>query len=335
MLDARKAAILRRVVAEHIVSGEPVGSQQVVKDEAIDVSPATVRADMAALERDGYLTHPHTSAGRVPTDLGYRYFVDHLDSNEVLDPISAERVAEFFTRAHRELDSMLRDTSRLLSALTDYAAVVVGPAHEDLLVRSVLVTRLAPAVAMVVAVLSNGVVEKQVFDLDEETTDEEIERANRELRQQCTGQVFSRLSVTPGSGAPKVDQIVACCLEAFTKDHSDLIEPADVYIGGTSTMARQFSAVDTVQEILSILEQSLVVVTLLSEVVAKGNSVSIGTENEVESLAECSLVVAPYRVDDEVVGTIGVLGPTRMNYPQALSAVAAVSKHLGDQLAGN
>jgi heat-inducible transcriptional repressor len=332
MLDARKSAILRKVVAEHIETGEPVGSAHVVRDAAIDVSPATVRADMAALEREGYLTHPHTSAGRVPTDLGYRFFVDHLESTD--DPHSEEQVAEFFGRAHGELERMLRDTSRLLSALTDHAAVVVGPAHEALVVRSALLTRLAPKVMLLVVVLSNGVVDKHIVDIAEETADADIDDANTVLRELLSGQTFSTLSRPVASHRVEVDRIVAACHRVLTDATVPSSEAGEVYVGGTAKMADQFAAVDTVREVLSVLEQSLVVVTLLSDVLSKGHSVSIGTENSVESLAECSLVVAPYEVDDEVVGTIGVLGPTRMNYPQALTAVALVSRHLGRQLSG-
>ncbi len=334
MLDERKSAILRKVVSEHIETGEPVGSSHVVNDEAIGVSAATVRSEMAALERDGYLMHPHTSAGRIPTDLGYRYFVDHLEDRGELDPVRAEQVSEFFTRAHGELNSLLRDTSRLLSSLTDHASVVVGPAHEALIVRSTHVTRLTPTIAMVVVVLSNGVVDKQTFSIPVETFDDDIELANEVLRRHIAGQVFSSMSAPVNSGSEVVDGIVHRCLAALSDQRNHVVDAGDVFIGGAANMAQQFAAVDTVHEILAILEQSLLVVTLLSEVVAKGNSVSIGAENEVESLAECSLVVAPYQVGGEVVGTIGLLGSTRMNYPQALSAVAVVSRRLGEQLAG-
>lgn len=335
MLDVRKSAILRKVVSEHIETGEPVGSQHVVRDESIDVSAATVRSEMASLEREGYLTHPHTSAGRVPTDLGYRFFVDQLEKSGTLDPVREEQVASFFTRAHGELDAMLRDTSRLLSTLTDYAAVVVGPSHEALVVCSALITRLGPRVLLVLVVLSNGVVDKHVVDIDEATSDDDVELANTFLRSHIAGQTLATLSDPLPSGSLVVDDIVGVCVRAVTESGEQSYDPTEVYIGGTAKMANQFSAVDTVQEILSILEQSLVVVTLLGEVIAKGHTVSIGAENDVKSLAECSLVVAPYHAGDQVVGSIGVLGPTRMNYSQALAAVAIVSEHLGRQLGGN
>ena len=154
------------------------------------------------------------------------------------------------------------------------------------------------------------------------------------LRRHVPGQTLSRLSPPELSGSPAVDAVVLGCFAAFAGRREQSADSGEVYIGGAANMANQFTAVDTVRQILSILEESLVVVTLLGEVIAKGNTVSIGAENEVKSLEECSIVVAPYQVDGEVVGTIGVLGPTRMNYPQALSAVADVSKRLGQLLAG-
>jgi heat-inducible transcriptional repressor len=334
MLDARKSTILRKVVAEHIETGQPVGSAHVVRDPAIDVSPATVRADMAALEREGFLTHPHTSAGRVPTDKGYRFFVDHLNPGSSLDPGREEQVQEFFARAHHELEQMLRDTSRLLSTLTDSAAVVVAPAHDVLTVRTALLTRLGPRAALLLVVLSNGAVDKHLLDLAESVTDEQVEEANDRLRDGLTGQLFGSLARPLRSGVRLIDDLVATCLQTLTGTAQPMPQSGEVYVGGTARMAEQFGAVDTVREVLAILEQSFVVVSLLTEVLSHGQSVSIGAENGVESLAECSLVVAPYEVGNEVVGTIGVLGPTRMNYSQALAAVAVVGERLSRQLTG-
>lgn len=332
MLDARKSAILRKVVTEHIETAQPVGSSHVVGDPGIDVSPATVRSDMAALERDGYLTHPHTSAGRIPTDKGYRFFVDHLSDAPLLDPASHEQVSHFFDRAHGELERMLRDTSRLLSSLTDHAAVVVAPAHEVLTLRSSLLTRLGPRVVLHVVVLSNGGVEKHAIDIDELTADNDLTLANSQLAEHLPGQVLGSVASPPTSGSAVVDAIVASCHAELMGSARPVVDSEDVFVGGAARMAQQFSAVDQVREVLSILEQSFVVVSLLQDILSAGQSVSIGTENHVESLAECSLVVAPYEVDHKIVGTIGVLGPTRMNYPQALAAVAVVSQRLGRQL---
>jgi heat-inducible transcriptional repressor len=371
MLDARKAAILKKVVTEHIATAQPVGSAHVVLDPLIDVSSATVRSDMAALERDGYLTHPHTSAGRVPTDKGYRFFVDHL-AQPTLDPERHEQVRDFFGRAHGELERMLRDTSRLLSELTDYAAVVVPPTHEALTIRSAVLVRISARAGLVVLVLSNGSVDKRLVELDESWTDDDVERAAAKLSERLVGTTVGSLApaaraaaagAAPGAATDRSEDagsaaasgagpdgarasgrdgahsrhdlseaILGACADALAGYTEPATDSGEVYVGGAARMADQFPAVETVREVLSILEESFVVVSLLRDVLSQGQSVAIGTEHGIASLAECSLVVAPYEVEDEVVGTIGVLGPTRMNYPQALAAVAVVSQHLGRQL---
>jgi heat-inducible transcriptional repressor len=332
MLDDRKTTILKKVVAEHIETGQPVGSSHVVRDGAIDVSPATVRADMATLEREGYLTHPHTSAGRVPTDLGYRFFVDHLDETSALGRDGERRVDQFFAAAHGELERMLRDTSQLLASLTDYAAVVVAPTHETLTVCSVLVTRLAEQAGLLLVVLSNGAIDKYGIELAPSVTDAVVESANAALREQLIGTTVGQTPLRLPPDAPELAALLGVCGQAMAGSTVARPEPNDVYVGGTARMAEQFEAVNTVREVLSILEQSLVVVSLLSDALTREHSVAIGGETGVASLAECSLVVAPYTVGNEVVGAIGVLGPTRMNYAHALAAVAVVSQRLGRQL---
>src|SRR3546814_235619 len=165
MLDDRKAAILRAVVEEYIDTAQPVGSAHVVKAADVKVSSATVRNDMATLENEGYLRQPHTSAGRIPTEQGYRFFVDHLGQPAALRRTDAQQVRSFFETTHGELEQMLDDTSRLLGDLTTYAGVVVGPAAAEATVRSVQVVGLTPSMALAVLVLSSGSVEKHTIDL--------------------------------------------------------------------------------------------------------------------------------------------------------------------------
>src|SRR5437899_5243252 len=174
MLDERKAAILRAVVEEHIETAQPVGSSHVARAARLRVSSATVRNEMALLEREGYLAQPHTSAGRVPTDKGYRFFVDQLTGPGALAAPQRQQVCDFFARAHGELEQMLHDTSSLLSGLTSYAALVLAPASERATVRSVQVVCLAPRMAMAVAVLSNGAVEKATIELAEDVGQERL-----------------------------------------------------------------------------------------------------------------------------------------------------------------
>jgi heat-inducible transcriptional repressor len=329
-LDERKANILRAVVEEYIQTAQPVGSGHVARAPGVNVSSATVRNDMAVLEQEGYLVQPHTSAGRVPTEKGYRFFVDRLQATQ-LDLSDSQQVRTFFDRAHGELEQMLGDTSRLLAGLTQYAAVVVGPPHQAATIRSVQIVGLSPRVALLVAVLSNGVVEKRTLEFETDVDELSLEASSRRLRELIEGQSLAAAGrIQPGAGeGAEPDPVLTAGLGALSPDrHHD----EQVFIGGASRMASAFDAVAQVSEILRILEQQFVVVSLLRDVLDRGLHVAIGTETGIAPLADCSVIVSPYSVDGEPTGTIGVLGPTRMNYPQALAAVAVVSQRLGHRL---
>jgi heat-inducible transcriptional repressor len=333
-LDDRKAAILKSVVTGYVETAQPVGSSQVARDPVIEVSSATVRADMATLEREGYLTHPHTSAGRIPTDKGYRFFVDHLGNPQPLAQAEHEKVQAFFSKAHGELERILQDTSRLLAQLTDCAGVVVSPAHDALVVRSALIARLSTHTAMVVAVLSNGVVEKRTISVREDVSDTALSSASTLLQQRLSGSSLWLVPPEKPTGDAEVDDLVGLCVSAL-EDAKTSESTDQVFVGGAAYMAERFDAIDKVRAVLGILEQSFVVVSLLRDVLAQGESVSIGSEHSaIESLAECSLVVAPYESEGVALGTIGVLGPTRMDYEHAIAAVAVVGQRLTRELSG-
>src|ERR1700723_4163159 len=170
-LNARRAAILEAVVTEYIGTAEPVGSSHVASAPGVQVSSAPVRSEMVALERDGYLVQPHTSAGRIPTDKGYRFFVDHLTEPGVLGPTQHQAVSVFFDQVHVEMETMLERATGLLTELTSYAAVVVGPSHDTATIRSLQLVGLGPMVALLVMVLSDGAVEKRTLEFDREVSD--------------------------------------------------------------------------------------------------------------------------------------------------------------------
>jgi heat-inducible transcriptional repressor len=344
-LDERKATVLRAVVSTYIETAQPVGSGHVARTPGVEVSPATVRNDMSALEQEGYLHQPHTSAGRVPTDKGYRFFVDRLSAAS-LATADSKQVRSFFAEAHGELEQMLADTSRLLANLTQYAAVVVSPPVEAATVRSVQLVGLAPRVALVVVVLSNGAVDKHTIEFGRDIDDAALAVATARLSARLTGEPLTAVAAVAAELAGETSEATAAgaqpddladaelaarrvAVDVLSHEHA-LGE--HVYIGGAGRMASAFDAVATVSEVLGILEQQYVVVSLLQDVLDRGLHVAIGTETGIAPLADCSVVVAPYAVEGEPVGTIGVLGPTRMNYPQALAAVAVVGQRLGRHL---
>jgi heat-inducible transcriptional repressor len=334
-LDERKAEILRAIVEQYVATAQPVGSQTVTHTTGLGVSAATVRNEMSVLEGEGYITQPHTSAGRVPTDRGYRYYVDHLAGSGQLPAPERRRIAEFFTSATLAMDELLAQTSTLLAGVTAHAAVVVGPETQAVVVRSAQLVRLHPRVLLAVAVLSNGAVEKEVLELDDDIDESVLSAASGRVAEHLDGQCLSELTRTlPDAGAGDVaDALVrAACesLRARVEQH----EGESLYVGGASRLAAEHDAFGftSFARLLELLEQHVVLAGLMRELLGPGLTVSIGSENERADLRECSLVLAPYLVAGEVAGTLGVLGPTRMDYRKAQAAVVAVSHRLGRQL---
>jgi heat-inducible transcriptional repressor len=339
MLDDRKATILRAIVEQHVATAQPVGSQAVAGTPGIDVSSATVRNEMTVLEHEGYIVQPHTSAGRIPTDRGYRYFVDHFTTRGMLPAHQRRAVSDFFTlfaSANQVLDDLLHETSQLLARVSSHTAVVVGPhaSSDATVVRSVQLVALNPSLVLALAILSNGNVEKCILHQNREVDDATVAAAGLALDTHLHGATWTRLPEVASSGDPRIDHLVRDARDALSNrsDH----EPFDpLYVGGASRLAAEqeaFNTATTASRLLELLEHQVELVSLVRELLAQGPTVSIGSENALDDLRDCSIVVAPYRVDGEVAGTVGVLGPTRMDYRQALAAVEAISEQLGKVL---
>ncbi len=326
MLDDRKMAILRAVVETYIETAEPVGSTAVSAVADLEVSSATIRNELSLLDQQGYLTQPHTSAGRVPTDKAYRAFVDSIDAPN-LERNESQRVADFFDHAHVEIEEMLRRTSKLLSEMTGVTSVVVAPDRDQATVKSVQLVQLAPTLVLAVLVLSDGTVEKCTIESIEEADEVALAVANGHLSAAMVGRCIGKEATPQPSGNALADRLVESARAVLTTQET----AGDVFVGGRSSVPT-LGATETISEVLSILETQLVVVSLLRDVVERGMSVAIGEETGVDPLADCSLVVAPYSAENNQTGTIGLLGPTRMNYPHAMAAVAVVSKSLGKRL---
>jgi heat-inducible transcriptional repressor len=333
-LDERKSSILRAIVEEYVETAQPVGSQTVARSSGLSVSTATIRNDMTVLEREGYIAQPHTSAGRIPTDQGYRYFVDHFTRRGPLPPQQYRAVADFFESSHRALEDLLNETSQLLARLSRHAAVVVGPQPDQAVVRGVQLVRLHDRSALLVVVLSSGAIERQVLQVADDVDEAVLSAAARAFESRLVGLTWGLVPEPVVTGDRTVDQVIAEARTALgalaTPD-----QPEAVYIGGVSNIAAEQEAFQTAQSaarLLEMLEHQVVVVSVVHELLQAGLTVRIGTENQLEELRECALVLAPYEVDGLPAGVVGVLGPTRMDYRHALSAVAAVSQQLGRHL---
>lgn len=331
MLDERKAGILGAVVEAYIETAQPVGSSSVARSGSVDVSSSTIRNEMALLESEGYLDQPHTSAGRIPTEKAYRFFVDNLLGPVRLDRVENQQIKSFFDRSHIEIEQMLQETSNFLASLTGSAGVVLSPDSDHQTVRSVHLVDLSLDQILLVLVTSNGVVEKYSLDISKEISinPTELDEANQYLSKHFKGFRLGALPKVPLSGNDNVD----CLVKEVEKTLSSLVQSKEtVYVGGTSVLAGSLSEPEGIRKVLDLLERQMIVVSLIRGVIDRGLSVVIGTETGVDHLAECSLVVAPYEIDGEAAGSIGILGPTRMDYTQALATVGIVGRSLGDHL---
>ncbi|MFM7307790.1 MAG: heat-inducible transcriptional repressor HrcA [Actinomycetota bacterium] len=335
-VDDRKIAVLRAVIEHYVSTGQPVGSSHVAAMPGITVSAATIRNDMVALETEGYLVQPHTSAGRVPTDKGYRMYVDHLTSSDVaqagrLNAISRQRLGDFFDTAHFRLEETLHRTSLLLAQLTNYTAVVTGPSVSEAVVRSAQVVVLSDRIGTVVAVLSNGEIESEQIEFATRPSDLQLALANSRINESLVGATLSAAKFTAATGVgvdSDVESLVAKAVASLAGGRGR----DSVFVGGTASLTTSFDAVEVVRSVLETLEQQYVVVSLVRDMLSRGVSVAIGSETGVEPLSVCSVVLAPVVRDGETVGSVGVLGPTRMNYPAALATVEVVSDRLGRRL---
>ena len=325
---------------EHISTAQPVGSQTIARSRGLGVSSATVRNDMTVLEREGYLVQPHTSAGRVPTDRGYRFFVDNFEGQPGLAPAQRRVVADFFTlfqSAHQVLEDLLHETSQLLARVSTHTAVVVGPALGRPWPRSAASSWSACSRRWCWPWPSCRTAAWRSASCTWPTTSTtpSIATAGALLDTQLAGSRWAELPELRSEAGPdgRLPGRARRGTPSRPAPEQELVEP--LYVGGASRLAADQEAFPTstsAARLLELLERQVEVVSLVHDLLDQGPTVRIGSENPIDELRDCSIVVAPYRVDGEVAGTVGVLGPTRMDYRQALAAVEAISQQLGDVL---
>ena len=332
-MDDRKLAVLRAIVEDYVSTREPVGSKALADRHSLGVSSATIRNDMAVLEEEGLISAPHTSAGRVPTDKGYRVFVDRLSAVKPLSAAERRAIQTFLDQAV-DLDDVMSRTVRLLAQLTKQVALVQYPSLSRSAVRHVELVAVPPSRLLVILVADTGRIEQRMVELPTELTEEARATLRARLNQVMNGvlmrEVPSRLSdfaaSFPAAEHRAVNAVVATLLESVVTHTEER-----VVVGGTSNLARVGDDYHTtVGPVLEALEESMVLLRLLGEQsVSDDVSVRIGAENPVEELRTTSVVSMGYGTVDNTVAHLGVLGPTRMDYAGSMSAVRAVARYLG------
>ena len=331
-MDDRKLEVLRAIVTDYVSSQEPVGSKALVERHDLGVSPATVRNDMAALEEEGYITQPHTSAGRIPTDKGYRLFVDRLASVKPLSAAEQKAIQTFLSGA-ADLDDVLHRTVRLLAQVTQQVAIVQYPTLGHSTVRHVEVVSLSTSRMLLILITSTGRIEQRALELPDHD-DETLAELRAHLNAAAVGSPCSvaagRLTALVGQLPPSLAGIgqaaIATLLEMLSSEAS-----SRMVVGGMPNLTRYGSEFETtVKPVLEALEEQVVLLKLLGEAsVADAVTVRIGQENPYKELQSTSVIASGYGSQVDTFATLGVVGPTRMDYPSTMASVRAVARYVG------
>jgi heat-inducible transcriptional repressor len=331
-VEDRKLEVLRAIVEDFISTNEPVGSKALADRHNLGVSPATIRNDMAALEEDGLIAQPHTSAGRVPTDAGYRLFVDRLTELKPLSNAEKKAIQTFLDGAV-DLDDVLHRAVRTLAQLTRNVAVVQYPSLSRSRVRHLELLGLTSSRLMFVLITDTGRVEQRVVELPAAVPEDAVAdlrvTLNAQLRERLLAEAPEIVTSLPPLVAPELRGLLATLtsvlLETLVEQHSDRI-----VLGGTANLTEHSLDFPAIRPVLEALEEQVVLLKLLGEASTDGDvTVRIGQENPFKELQTTSLVASPYGSQADTFATLGIVGPTRMDYPSTMASVRAVARYVG------
>lgn len=332
MLSERQRTILSAIIDDYIRSAEPIGSRSISKRGNVGFSPATIRNEMSDLEDMGYLEQPHTSAGRIPSHLGYRYYVDHLIQLGGLSPQELEVVKQLFANRIQEMEDVVSHVASVLSSLTNYTSIVLGPDMFGTTLKSVQIIPLTEQTAVALIVTNTGHVESKTFMLPQGISMSDIEKVvnllndrlkNVNLRQ-FKSKLYNEVAAELARYVSSYEELLSMIEGVLQADDKDR-----VFVSGSTNMLVQpeFKDIDKVKNIMDLLDESSSLIQLVLPTEG-GLQVKIGTENKIQVITDCSLITASYSIDGQTVGTIGILGPTRMEYGKVIRLLDYTSKNL-------
>jgi heat-inducible transcriptional repressor len=339
-LDKRKAFVLATVVYEYIATAEPVGSNTLTQKYNLGVSSATIRNEMAELEAGGYLIQPHTSAGRIPSDAGYRTYVDELMAPETLPAEEQRRIKDEFRQASRELDEVIDHTTRMLGQLAKNLAFVLAPVREGQSFRHVQLIWLSSRTGLAVIVTSLGVGSQNLFEFAEHVTADDLTRLSNRLNSTLGGLLMRDVTFDLVAVAVReagLDDELAQAVDHAFRVAANAAEPAVLSSGAQHLLDQpEFQDLRKLRAILRIVEEQKSLYDLVADSMhATGTTVKIGHELGSDEITECSLVAVPYKMREGAVGVLAILGPRRMPYGRMMALASGTAESLNDYLAGS
>lgn len=338
-LDERKFKILQAIVDDYIMTAMPVGSRTISRKSGVGFSPATIRNEMSDLEELGYLAQPHTSAGRIPSNKAYRLYVDHLVQMNGISENEKTRIDHYMQDRSRQIEEMIRGAADVLSDATQYTSVIVAPHIQTLKIRRVQLVPVSDHTALMIVVTSAGIVKDAVIRVPEGITPENLYRISEMLTEQLADhtlsevrQIFAQLFRDLSTHRRLLGGVMKVMEDKLIED-----APEDVVVGGPTKMLNypEYSDVEKAKNFLTIFESKDRLAQIMKHSGGMEVTIRIGPENEIEELKDCSLVTATYRVGNHGTGTLGIIGPTRMNYQRVVTVMDYMGQVISRLLSGD
>ena len=334
MLDNRKKKILQAIVEEYIETAEPVSSKSIVEKHGIDYSSATIRNDMAELEKIGLLDKPHTSAGRIPSEQGYRYYVDELLNYNDISMQEIKYIQTQLATKVNQIEDLTKIATTTISEITHYTTLAIGPSTQDLLIEEIKFVLLGPRMLMAIILTNTGMVKETIIKFDEDITDKQVETINYMFNKKLKGQpleiidapleeyLINEMKYSVKVIKPIIEQIK----KVISKDRQIYLEGAN-----KSFDLPEFNSLAVAKNFVNIIDEKELMTDILNSGFAKDINVYIGDENEKEELKDFSVITFKHKVGDKDMGTIGIIGPKRMDYSKVISVMKYINKKLKDK----
>ena len=333
-LDDRKNRVLKAIVEEYINTAEPVSSASIMNKDDLNYSSATIRNEMAELEKKGYIEKTHTSSGRIPSEKGYRYYVDELIKDDNISLEEIKYISDKLESKINEIDDLTKITATTISEITHYTTLAIGPSSEGLLIDEIKFVLLGPRMLMAIILTNTGMVKETIIKFEEDITDKQVETINYIFNQKLKGKpleiidipleqyLINELKYSVNVIKPIVEQIKKV-----------LNEDRTIYLDGANRAfdLPEFNSLAVAKNFVNILDEKEVMADILNSGLAEDINVYIGDENQKDELKDFSIITFKHKISGKDVGTIGIIGPKRMNYSKVISVMKYINKKLKDK----
>lgn len=337
-LSERKLKILKAIIDNYVSTAEPVGSRTVAKKYNLGISPATIRNEMADLEEMGYIKQPHTSAGRVPSDKGYRLYVDSLMEVKQLSKDEIDKINQAFKKKVEGIENVVLQTSKILSDMTDYASIVLGPHLTKSTLKRIQILYIEQGKALIVIVTNTGLIESKLMGIPKTLTESDLVKITNLLNEELSGlsldEINNLMIKKIRNRLFGYEDVLELTMRVIISSYREF-DDSKIYFGGTPNLFKQpeFMDMEKVRKLLCLFEEkNLLMEIMMDAILDEDLAITIGSENKYEEVKSCSLITATYKLNGKIIGRIGVLGPTRMNYSRVISVLNFLTKQLSMKL---